>query len=165
MIVDMLFAIVIHQNLSNYNMELSNILSDMNYDFNTEQQIELTEQEMNCLALNIYHESRGESITGQMAVAEVTLNRTQDERYPDDVCSVVWQENQFSWTSDNASDKPKDKKSWQRAQRIARIISQKYNSSVNITNGAIMFHAIGSKPTWRKKFERTIQIGGHVFYR
>lgn len=165
MIVNLLFAIVIHQSVLRQDIVVNNIINNVNYGFDTEQQIELTEQEMNCLALNIYHESRGESLAGQMAVAEVTLNRSHDERYPDDVCRVVWQTNQFSWTSDGNSDTPRDQNSWQNAQRIARIIAERYNSSINITNGAIMFHAVGSKPSWRTKFRKTIQIGDHVFYR
>lgn len=52
-----------------------------------------------CLALNIYHEARGEPIDGQIAVAAVTLNRVQDPRWPDTVCDVVYQPNQFSWTN------------------------------------------------------------------
>ncbi|HIE75488.1 MAG TPA: cell wall hydrolase, partial [Gammaproteobacteria bacterium] len=54
--------------------------------------------EVGCLALNIYHEARGESHDGQVAVAAVTLNRMQSASYPDTVCGVVWQPHQFSWT-------------------------------------------------------------------
>ena len=52
-----------------------------------------------CLALNIYHEARGEPIEGQRAVASVTLNRTLDPRWPSTVCGVVYDPQQFSWTS------------------------------------------------------------------
>ena len=125
----------------------------------------LTEKELNCLALNIYHESRGEPLKGQLAVASVTLNRAIDDRYPDDICSVVWQPSQFSWTNDRISDKPKNANSWKIAKNVAIIISSEYSPIIDVTNGATMFHAVGSKPSWRKRFEKTAQIGGHVFYR
>lgn len=164
MIVNLLFAIVIHGSSLTLD-KTTELLDYMNYETNTEQQIVLTEKELNCLALNIYHESRGESLTGQFAVAEVTLNRMKDDRYPNDVCAVVWQKNQFSWTNDGNTDNPKDNKSWTIAKRIARSISIRYNSQISITNGATMFHAAGVKPRWRKHFKKTIQIDGHIFYR
>ena len=165
MIVNLLFAIVIHGTPLNNDINLNEILGNMNYGLNTEQQIGLTDKELRCLALNVYHESRGESLKGQFAVAEVTLNRKEDDRYPDDVCSVVWQKNQFSWTSDGKSDNPSDHKSWKNAQQIARVVSIRHNTNINITNGATMFHSVNARPSWRNKFIKTIQIGRHVFYR
>ena len=57
-----------------------------------------------CLIQNGYHEARGESLLGIVAVTEVVLNRVDDNRWPDTVCEVVWQKNQFSWTTDGISD-------------------------------------------------------------
>ena len=61
-----------------------------------------------CLSANIYFEARSEKVDGQIAVAEVTLNRVRSDDYPDDVCSVVLQENsegcQFSWWCDGKPD-------------------------------------------------------------
>lgn len=70
-----------------------------------------------CLAINIYHEARGEPVIDQIAVAAITMNRVKDRDYPDSVCEVVNQPYQFSWTL----SKPKinDKKSFKRAKRIA----------------------------------------------
>lgn len=165
MIAKILFAVVV-QNLAVDPAIITNITeTTMNPNAETEMNIQLTEKELNCLALNIYHESRGEPLKGQLAVASVTLNRATDDRYPDDVCSVVWQPSQFSWTNDRNSDNPNDIKSWEIAQNIAIIISSEYSPFTDVTNGATMFHAVGSKPSWRKRFEKTTQIGGHVFYR
>lgn len=61
---------------------------------------ERAEQALTCLAENVYHEARGESVEGQLAVALVTLGRTLFPEYPKDVCGVVYQKNQFSWTFD-----------------------------------------------------------------
>ena len=80
--------------------------------------------EVNCLALNIYHEARNQPTVGKLAVAMVTMNRVKDERFPNTVCGVVTQglykNNQpiinkchFSWWCDGKSDKPKDLQSWQ----------------------------------------------------
>lgn len=165
MIVSILFAIAV-QTLAVYPVNIiNNIEISMNHNTETEINIQLSQRELNCLALNVYYESRGETLKGQLAVASVTLNRAKDERYPNDICSVVWQTSQFSWTSDGNSDNPMDKESWKNAQRIALFASAEYSSTIDITDGAIMFHAVGENPSWKKRFERTAQIGGHIFYR
>jgi hypothetical protein len=61
---------------------------------------DLSEDDLFCMVHNVYHESRGESVLGQAAVAYVTLNRVRSPAYPDSVCDVVWQKGQFSWTED-----------------------------------------------------------------
>jgi len=68
--------------------------------------IALTSTDVECLAKNIYFEARGENIKGQLAVGLVTINRMKDERWPDDVCGVVYQNKQFSWYWDGKSDEP-----------------------------------------------------------
>lgn len=65
---------------------------------------DLSENDMYCMVQNIYHESRGEDTLGQAAVAHVTLNRVKSPAYPDSVCGVVWQKDQFSWTEDRKLD-------------------------------------------------------------
>jgi spore germination cell wall hydrolase CwlJ-like protein len=165
MIVNILFAIVVQTLAVDPVKLINNVETTMNHNVKTETNIQLTQRELNCLALNIYHESHGEPLIGQLAVASVTLNRATDDRYPNDVCSVVWQDSQFSWTNDRNSDKPKDAKSWKMAQKIAITISAEYSPIIDVTDGATMFHAVGSKPSWRKRFEKTAQIGGHIFYR
>ncbi len=62
-----------------------------------------------CLALNIYFEARSESFASQVAVAQVTLNRIESKKYPNDVCAVVKQPKQFSWYSDGKSEVRKEK--------------------------------------------------------
>ena len=90
--------------------------------------------DVHCLAEYIYHEARGESTAGKMAVALVTLNRVKDKRFPDTICSVVKQTKfypsgridlhscQFSWYCDGKSDKPRDKKCWDDALLIAEVM-------------------------------------------
>jgi len=121
--------------------------------------------ELNCLALNIYFESRGESSLGQKAVAWVTLNRTNSPEYPDDICDVVYDRGQFSWTRDKRSDDPKDDNAWARALYIAYVILKTHKVSNDPTDGAVMFHTLNSKPSWRKSYVVTTKIDGHIFYK
>ena len=72
------------------------------------------------MALNIYHEARGEVTEGQIAVAQVTVNRAKDKRWPDTICGVVYQSKQFSWTHMIKDHKPTDDAAWKKAQVIAR---------------------------------------------
>ena len=75
----------------------------------------MLETALMCLALNIYFEARSEPIQGQIAIAEVTLNRVASANFPNDVCSVVLQDNnsgcQFSWWCDGKSDEPRENNS------------------------------------------------------
>ena len=123
-----------------------------------------SEEDLNCLAQNVYFESRGESHIGQSAVAWVTLNRVVDKQFPDSICEVVWQTDQFSWTNDGKSDKPKDAEAWDTATKIAEEVLSEYGYSTDPTEGSTYFHASYSKPGWRHEFERIVLIDQHVFY-
>ena len=117
-----------------------------------------------CLAQNMYFESRGESQVGQEFVAWVTLNRVMDLNFPNDICGVVWQDNQFSWTHDGKSDTPTDPAAWAQAQAIAEEVLLAYAVDRDPTEGATYFHADWTTPDWAKRFERIVQIDGHIFY-
>ena len=123
----------------------------------------LTQAAMMCLALNIYHEARGEPLLGQIAVGSVTMNRANWE--VKEICPVVYAPKQFSWTSiKKGADQhpPASDKSWKRAQQLAdKIIKGEVE---DVTNGATFFHANSVKPYWRHAFERTTEIGNHIFY-
>ena len=127
------------------------------------------EESLRCLALNIYHEARSESEAGQMAVAAVTLNRMRSESFPDSVCGVVKQGGerrhrcQFSWWCDGKKDTPTNREAWDTALRISRLSLQ--GKATDPTKGALYYHANYVQPRWSRKFERTAQIGAHLFYR
>ena len=115
-----------------------------------------------CLSMNIYHEGRDQSLAGQLAIAQVTLNRVADPRYPNDVCSVVQQHKQFSWYWDGKSDVPKEKRAWETAQLVASAalagashVELKYATS---------YHAVYVQPYWTKSMDVVARIGDHVFY-
>ena len=123
-----------------------------------------------CMALNVYHESRSENLKGQVAVANVTLNRVADSKWPNDVCSVVEQgytkgkpNCQFSWYCDGKSDTPTDTVSWARAVLVANDVMMGYIP--DITEGATHYHAKYVNPYWSKSFTKTVEIGSHVFYK
>ena len=85
---------------------------------------DLSEDDLFCMVQNVYHESRGEDALGQAAVAHVTLNRVRSPAYPDSVCGVVWQTDQFSWTDDGKSDRMTDLDAIGKAVDIALAASR-----------------------------------------
>ena len=121
-------------------------------------------EERECMALNIYHEARGEPILGQIAVAQVTLNRMELHHYPDTVCGVVWQRRQFSWTHDGHSDTPREIQAWEKSKLIAQIVMESWDSGRDITQGADHYHADSVNPGWADRNRVTTRIGVHTFY-
>lgn len=125
--------------------------------------------DLECLALNIYHEARSEPPSGQLAVAAVTLNRARSEAYPGSVCSVVKQGGQrrhacqFSWWCDGKSDKPTETRAWDRALATAR--RSLLGLAEDPTSGATHYHATYVNPFWADNLEPTVRIGQHLFYR
>lgn len=126
-------------------------------------------EEIECLALNIYFEARGEPSDGKLAVGHVVMNRVMDRRYPERICAVVRQGGevrrhrcQFSWWCDGRSDDPKEAKSWEESMAIARRIF--WGHSEDITGGALWYHAKYVRPYWRKRLVRGPVIGRHIFY-
>lgn len=136
-------------------------------DPETEPTVELSAEELHCLTQNIYFEARGESALGQEFIAWTTINRLYDERWPDTICGVVWDKNQFSWTHDGLSDTPKDAEAWSRATDIARSVwadSQK-SLALDPTEGAIAFVESSTASSWHASLERVVRIDNHTFYR
>ena len=130
-----------------------------------------------CLALNVYHEARDQPFIGQVAVAQVVMNRVRDDRYPDDVCEVVmqgptysWKPDfpvrhrcQFSWYCDGKSDKTPDEDAWQQALMIALGVHS--GELDDFVEGATHYHATYVLPEWAESKVPVVQIGAHMFYR
>lgn len=116
-----------------------------------------------CLAMNVYHEARGESIEGQYAVAHVTMNRVKDSRWADNVCDVVYQPYQFSWTHTISNPEPKDRRAWDIANEVAKNVLD--DKVADNTGGADHYHADWVSPSWATSYEKVKQIGVHIFYR
>jgi spore germination cell wall hydrolase CwlJ-like protein len=120
-----------------------------------------------CLKEALYFESRGETIKGQFAVAEVILNRAASPAYPNSVCGVIAQGNskncQFSYNCDGLPEVMFEDGAADIAGRIARVMLD--GAPRTLTAGATHFHTHAVSPRWSNVFEQTASIGQHVFYR
>lgn len=121
------------------------------------------DEEGNCLATAIYFESRGEPIEGQLAVADVVMNRAASGRYPSDWCGVVKQPAQFSFVRRGQFPAITDAYAWQTAQAVARTAM--LNLAREIPTDVLWYHANYVAPTWRHALQEVEQIGAHIFYR
>lgn len=121
--------------------------------------------EVQCLAENIYHEARGQSIEGMVAVAAVTINRKNYTKYPDTLCKVVHDPYQFSWVHQGMEknlDNPIERKAWEVSQEIAFMV---LNDGVPYDMlGVFYYHADHIKPRWASVKQEHKRIDNHVFY-
>jgi spore germination cell wall hydrolase CwlJ-like protein len=126
----------------------------------------VVDKQVRCLAENVYYESRGESLVGQVAVAKVTLNRLE-EGYAKTVCGVVKQGCQFSWVCEGARTRQPTGYHWNQAVGIALVTLNEADKVEDPTRGATHFHAtyIDWKPSWKRAKDSVQQIGNHIFYR
>ena len=121
-------------------------------------------EEMRCLAGAVYFEARGEPLAGQLAVAQVIINRAEDSRFPRSYCGVVAQPGQFSFM--RGSRMPAIRTStaaWSRAVAIAEIADKGMWQSE--AGDAVFFHAKYVRPSWSHRKTRLAQIDTHIFYR
>lgn len=127
--------------------------------------------ELMCLAKNIFHEARGESIEGQIAVGIVTLNRVRSDKYPNNVCDVVYQPYQFSWTLKKAQIK--NWKLYHRIKDLAHLLLN--NEVVSDVGDALFYHAstipdprtgkkVHFEPFWAPEMLQVAVIDNHIFY-
>ena len=137
----------------------------------------ILETALMCMAANIYHEAKNQPMAGQIAVAQVVLNRVNDNRYPDNVCDVVKQgltykngkvvlgKCQFSWYCDGKKDDV-DKKSekWRNSLRYASMVITN-RITLDVTEGATHYHATYVRPAWARTKTKTVRINRHIFYR
>lgn len=123
---------------------------------------QIDSEQHKCLAMNVYHEARGERMEGQMAVAHVTLNRVAHDNWPDTICDVVYEPKQFSWTHMIKDHTPKEIKAWKDATVIARDVM--IGNTEDPTYGAVFYHANWVNPEWAKQMDLSKVIGRHLFY-
>ena len=125
--------------------------------------------EINCLAEAIYYEARGESFTGQAAVAEVIMNRVNHRVYPDTICGVVYEGServtgcQFSFTCDGSMTRAPRGRAWRRSQLVAEHVAIGF--APPRTRRATHYHTTAVDPHWNDSLVQTGQIGTHIFYR
>lgn len=129
-------------------------------------------QELNCLAENIYYESASESYEGKLAVAQVTLNRANSGKFPPTVCGVVHQKDnikgtmicQFSWVCMAVKAPFRNKYLWEESLRAARTaLTEPVAHQTIYASNALYYHAAYVDPGWHLK--QVARIGNHVFYK
>jgi hypothetical protein len=119
--------------------------------------------EQDCLAKAVYFEARGEPLEGQLAVAQVVMNRAASGRYPGTLCEVVTQPWQFSFIDKGRFPTPDfGSESWRKAVAVARIAQARLAGA--LPSNVLWYHATYVSPSWGKRLQRTTQIGLHIFY-
>jgi spore germination cell wall hydrolase CwlJ-like protein len=124
---------------------------------------------LSCLAAAIYFEARGEPIIGQIAVAQVVLNRVEDWRWPDTVCDVVKENRhpgtlhrcQFSFYCDGLPEIVTDQAAWNTAEHIAGLM---LDGTYTLTVPATHYHAVQVAPFWSLHYTFLGRVGDHLFY-
>lgn len=120
------------------------------------------DRQLKCLATGIYYEAQGEPLHGQLAVAEVILNRTRSGRFPTDVCKVLTQPGQFSFVRGGRlpSVQP-TRQAWATAVAVAKVAKNELWESK--AGKALFFHARSVSPSWNRA--KIAMLGNHIFYR
>jgi len=122
------------------------------------------DEQMRCLAGAVYFEARGEPLAGQLAVAQVIINRTEDGRFPRSYCGVVAQPGQFSFMRGRHMPQVREgSAAWNRAVAVAQIAHKGLWESE--AGNAVFFHARYVRPGWSHTKTRLAQIDTHIFYR
>lgn len=125
---------------------------------------------LTCLTTALYHEVRGESRAGQLAVAEVISARRRSRSYPNTFCGVIYQNAtrrnacQFSFACDGKTDLPRDLKTWKRMKQLAGDFLAGRASAPRV-RGATHYHTKAVSPKWRWSMKRLGSIGAHIFYK
>ena len=142
------------------------------------QQVIITDQ-VQCLSKNIYFEAATQSTAGKLAVAFVTKNRVDSERFPNTFCEVIYEglhwasghpkrdRCQFSWYCDGRDDVPRNGRSWESSQSIAKWFYDHQDRLMDITDGATHYHAdwMEKYPKWAYKYRKNVRIDDHIFYK
>lgn len=122
------------------------------------------DEQANCIAVAIYHEARGESVEGQLAVARVIMNRAASGKYPPSWCATVKQPWQFSFVRNYQFPyTDQDCDAWRKAVAITRLAVNDVIPS--LSNDVLWYHADYVAPSWGRRLTRVNKIGTHIFYR
>lgn len=122
--------------------------------------------EANCIATAVYHEARGESLEGQLAVAKVIMNRAASGKYPASWCGVVKQPWQFSFVNPRTGYMPSvdlASAAWRKALGVTRLAVA--NAVSSVPSDCLWYHADYVAPSWGRRLTRVEKIGAHIFYR
>lgn len=130
-----------------------------------------TASQIQCMAEAIYFEARSEPVRGQLAVAQVVVNRLKNPTYPGTVCGVVYQNQhmrnacQFSFACDGIREVVRDRDSWIIAEGIAVAVLNGEAIWLEEVGASTHYHATYVRPAWARQMQQMAHIGLHVFYR
>jgi spore germination cell wall hydrolase CwlJ-like protein len=153
------------------NVKFQNLKEKSGYFSHDIVTIKTREQQLDCLAINIYREAGYEPFEGKVGVAQVTMNRVRDGRFGKDVCGVVYQKNvvmervvcQFSWYCDATHrNRPINKEAYNESYAVAKKVLLE-DFKLDILKDALYYHATYVNPQW--KLDKIGKIGQHIFYR
>ena len=140
----------------------------------TAQRIEHANAERDCLAQAIYHEARGESQAGQLAVANVIVNRALSGKFPSTLCGVIYQNAdkgryrcQFTFACDGRADTAGERRAWARSASLAETVYAEFVTGQKLgalPRSALFYHTTAVRPSWSRSFSQIAQIGSHIFY-
>lgn len=163
---------------SNYSLQQSNKeivteINKLNSDvkqlqqvvmYKSNQSVQLSAGEQDCLARNVFYEAGVEDYTGKIAVAQVTVNRLKEGRWGDDICKVVYSPSQFSWTKDKKKRWAKPKGELWKASQIATRDFIKGTRIKHLESSRFYHTDYIKRPAWAKVKQEVHKIGQHIFY-
>jgi spore germination cell wall hydrolase CwlJ-like protein len=140
----------------------------------TAKKVKLSKQEQTCLAQAIYHEARGESEAGQLAVANVIINRAFSKKYPSTLCGVIFENAdkgrykcQFTFACDGRPDDGTERRAWNRSMELAQMAYADFIRGERpdvLPASALFYHTTAVSPNWSNSFRPVATIGSHIFY-
>lgn len=138
------------------------------------ERVAIANAERECLAQAIYHEARGESEAGQLAVANVIVNRARSGKFPSTLCGVIFQNAdkgryrcQFTFACDGRNDVPGERRAWTRSAALAEEVYVEFatGDTVGAVPGSTLYyHTTAVRPSWAGTYNAVARIGSHIFY-
>lgn len=139
-----------------------------------DERIATANAERDCLAQAIYHEARGETAIGQLAVANVIVNRARSGQFPDSLCGVIYQNAnkglyrcQFTFACDGRDNTPGERRAWAHSQDLAKDVYAEFALGKDIgavPGSTLYYHTKAVAPAWSQTFNRVAVVDSHIFY-
>lgn len=170
-ITAMLMIVAVYGSISLLQWAIANKQADYQVAESSQITTEVRERQLACLAKNIYYEAGNQPFEGKVAVAQVTINRTESGQYPSDICKTIYQKNivyekvlcQFSWVCDRAiAVKAINKANFKESEEVAKKVLLEGFRLPSLKD-AMYFHGDYINPGWKR--ERITKIGNHIFYK
>jgi spore germination cell wall hydrolase CwlJ-like protein len=170
-ITAMLMIVAVYGSISLLQWAIANKQAEYQVAESSQITTEVRERQLACLAKNIYYEAGNQPFEGKVAVAQVTINRTESGQYPSDICKTIYQKNivyekvlcQFSWVCDRAiAVKAINKANFKESEEVAKKVLLEGFRLPSLKD-AMYFHGDYINPGWKR--ERITKIGNHIFYK